>query len=215
MVIPSWRGAILPGITRADKFSWKRYAFASTRGVMQPMEDSEFDDPEAPSKSRRKRDMLALQKLGEELLAFPVATLQDMGLPEPLFEAIETARRIKAHGGRRRQLQYIGKLMRNLDTASIREAIASRRQQQSTHTRAFHRLEGLREALIDDADAALAVVFEEFPAADRQHLRRLARQARTERDNHQPPRAARVLFRYLRDLQEQSNLNGNGTRTRD
>jgi ribosome-associated protein len=168
------------------------------------MQDPESDQPEAPSKSRRKRDMLELQKLGEELLTFPDAALREMGLPEPLFEAIETARRIKAHGGRRRQLQYIGKLMRNLDTAPIREAIASRQQQENIHTRAFHRLEGLREALIDDTDAALAGVLEDYPAADRQHLRRLARQARTERDNHQPPRAARALFRYLRDLQEQS-----------
>lgn len=169
------------------------------------MQESEFDQPETPSKSRRKRDMLELQKLGEELLKFPDAALREMGLPEPLFEALETARRIKAHGGRRRQIQYIGKLMRNLDTAPIRHAIASRQQQESTHTRAFHKLEGLREALIDDADAALPGVLEDYPAADRQHLRRLARQARTERENQQPPRAARTLFRYLRDLQEQSD----------
>jgi ribosome-associated protein len=167
----------------------------------------EFDAPEAPSKSRRKRDMLELQKLGEELLTFSDAALREMGLPEPLFEAIESARRIKAHGGRRRQLQYIGKLMRNLDTVPIRAAIASQQQQETTHTRAFHRLEGLREALIDEPDAALAGIVEEFPAADRQQLRRLARQARTERENHQPPRSARALFRYLRELQEQSGLN--------
>jgi ribosome-associated protein len=171
------------------------------------MQDMEINTPEAPSKSRRKRDMLELQKLGEELLTFSDAALREMGLPAPLFEAIETARRIKAHGGRRRQLQYIGKLMRTLDTVPIRAVIASRQQQESTHSRAFHRLEGLREALIDDADAALAGVIEEFPAADRQYLRRIARQARTEREHHQPPRAARALFRYLRELQEQSGLN--------
>jgi ribosome-associated protein len=171
------------------------------------MQDMEFDAPEVPSKSRRKRDMLELQTLGEELLTFSDATLREMELPESLFEALQTARQIKAHGGRRRQLQYIGKLMRTLDTAPIRAAIASRQQQETTHTRAFHRLEGLREALIDDADAALAVVIGDYPAADRQHLRRLARQARTERENHQPPRAARALFRYLRDLQEQSGMN--------
>jgi ribosome-associated protein len=168
------------------------------------MQNSEFDEPEAPSKSRRKRDMIELQKLGEELLTFPEAALRGMGLPEPLFEALEDARRIKAHGGRRRQLQYIGKLMRTLDTAPIRKAIAFRQQQENTHTQIFHRLEGLREALIDDGDAALARVIEDYPAADRQHLRRLARQARTERETRQPPRAARALFRYLRELQEQS-----------
>ena len=171
------------------------------------MQESQFDEPEAPSKSRRKRDMLELQKLGEELLTFPAAALREMGLPEPLFEALESARRIKAHGGRRRQLQYIGKLMRTLDTAPIRAAIASRQHQETIRTRAFHRLERLREALIDDVEAALAGVLGEFPAADRQQLRRLARQARTERENHQPPRAARALFRYLRELQEQCRLN--------
>jgi ribosome-associated protein len=171
------------------------------------MQDMEFDAPEVPSKSRRKRDMLELQKLGEELLTFSDAALEELALPEPLFEALQTARRIKAHGGRRRQLQFIGKLMRTLDTSSIREAISTRQQQENTHTRAFHRLEELREALIDNADAALAGVLEDYPAGDRQHLRRLARQARTERENHQPPRAARALFRYLRDLQEQSGLN--------
>jgi ribosome-associated protein len=168
------------------------------------MRKSQIDEAQAPSKSRRKRDMLELQKLGEALLTFPDAVLREMGLPEPLHEALESARRIKAHGGRRRQLQYIGKLMRTLDTAPIRAAIASRQQQKTTRTRAFHRLEGLREALIDDAEAALAGVLEEVPAADRQQLRRLARQAHTERENQQPPRAARALFRYLRELQEQS-----------
>jgi ribosome-associated protein len=151
---------------------------------------------------RRKRDMLELQQLGEELLAFSDAALRQMGLPEPLCEALESARRIKAHGGHRRQLQYIGKLMRNLDTEPIRAAIASRRQQETTHTRAFHRLELLREALIDDGEAAIAGVLGQFAAADRQQLRRLARQARTERETRQPPRASRALFRYLRDLQD-------------
>ena len=168
------------------------------------MQESEFDEPEAPSKSRRKRDMLELQKLGEELLTFPDAALREMGLPEPLFEALESARRIKAHGGRRRQLQYIGKLMRTLDMAPIRAAMASRQQQEITHTRAFHRLERLREALIDDGEATLAGVLGDYPAADRKQLRRLARQARTERENRQPPRAARALFRYLRQLQDRS-----------
>jgi ribosome-associated protein len=169
------------------------------------MQESEYDEPEAPSKSRRKRDMLELQALGEELLTFPDTLLREMGLPEPLLEALASARRITAHGGRRRQLQYIGKLMRGIDTAPVRAAIASQQQQQGIHTRAFHRLEGLREALIDDVETALDAVLGDFPAADRQRLRRLARQARAERDNHQPPRAARALFRYLRELQEASD----------
>jgi ribosome-associated protein len=166
------------------------------------MQNSEFDQPEGPSKSRRKRDMLGLQQLGEELLAFPDGALRQMRLPQPLLEALETARRITARGGRRRQLQFIGKLMRELDTAPIQAAIAAQREQAATHTRAFHRLEELRERLIGEGESSLAAVREQFPGADRQRLRRLARQARAERDSGQPPRAARALFRYLRELQD-------------
>jgi ribosome-associated protein len=166
------------------------------------MQNSRFDQPETPSKSRRKRNMLELQKLGEELLAFSDSALRQMGLPEPLFEALQRARRIKAHGGRRRQLQYLGKLMRELDTAPVRAAIASRRQQETAHTRAFHRLEVLRERLIEEGEPCLAGVLREYPAADATQLRRLTRQARAERESSQPPRAARALFRYLRELQD-------------
>jgi ribosome-associated protein len=169
------------------------------------MQESEFDTPDAPSKSRRKRDMHELQKLGEELLGFPDAMLREMGLPEPLREAIAIARRITARGGRRRQLRYIGRLIRGIDTGPVLAAVEARRRQHDMHSRAFHRVEELREALIADPDTALAAALEAFPAADRRELARLARQARAERDSRQPPRAARALFRYLRELQERSD----------
>jgi ribosome-associated protein len=165
------------------------------------MHEREHDAPEAPSKSRRKREMHDLQALGEKLLDFPDGMLREMGLPDALLEALATARRITARGGRRRQLQYIGKLMRGIDTAPVRAIVEARQQQHDIHSRAFHRLEALREALIADPDTASGVVLREFPDADRRELERLARRARAERDGGQPPRAARALFRYLRDLQ--------------
>jgi ribosome-associated protein len=169
------------------------------------MEEPDFDAPKAPSKSQRKRDVHELQKLGEELLTFPDAILGELGLPETLLEALASARRITAHGARRRQLQYIGKLMRGIDTASIRSAVNARQRQQTLHSHAFHRLEKLRDALLTEPDTTLDTVLKAFPGADRHELHRLTRQARFERDNHLPPRTARALFRYLRDLEEQSD----------
>ena len=166
------------------------------------MHDPEYEQPARTSKTRRKRDVEALQDLGSELLDFSEDELQQLDLPENLIDAVLEARKIHAHGARRRQLQYIGKLMRDTDPAPIRAAIAAREQQQETHTRAFHLLEELRDALVLQGDAALGRVLEHFPLADRQHLRKLARQARREHDEHQPPKASRRLFRYLRELQE-------------
>ncbi|MEN8107194.1 MAG: ribosome biogenesis factor YjgA [Pseudomonadota bacterium] len=166
------------------------------------MSEPESDHAEKPSKTRRKRDMEALQALGRELLTFSDETLQQLALPEGLLDAVLAARKIMAHGAQRRQLQYIGKLMRGVDPEPIKAAIAAREHQQDTHNQAFHLLEDLREALIFEADSALAVVLEHFPQADRQHLRKLARQARKEHNEKQPPRASRRLFRYLRELQE-------------
>jgi ribosome-associated protein len=165
------------------------------------MQSPESDPSEALSKSRRKRDMLALQKLGQELLGFPDAILRGMDLPQALLVALTTARRIRTRGGQRRQMQYIGKLMRQIDTIAVQAAIAAQREQAAAHTRAFHRLEELRERLIEEGEASLALVLGEFPGADARELRRLAHQARAERDSSQPPRAARALFRYLRALQ--------------
>ncbi|NNG11956.1 MAG: DUF615 domain-containing protein [Halobacteria archaeon] len=168
------------------------------------MHDTDFEKDAAVSKSQRKRDMIALQRLGEELLDFDAAALNQLELPEGLLDAIKTAKKIHAHGARKRQLQYIGKLMRTIDTGPVRAAVEARRHQQATNTREFQLLEELREALISEGDAALATLLEHFPTADRQHIRKLARQARKERELSQPPRVARRLFRELRELQENS-----------
>ena len=166
------------------------------------MPDSEPNDQAAVSKTRRKRAMDALRKLGEELLSFDEEALLKLELPDPLLEALHAANRIKAHGARRRQLHYIGKLMRQVDTAPIEAAVQARLHQHTTNTREFHLLEELREALITEGDAMLATVLEHFPTADRQRLRKLARQASKEREDNQPPKASRTLFRYLRELQQ-------------
>jgi len=168
------------------------------------MHDAENDKQTPVSKSQRKRDMDALKRLGEELLDFDAAALDRLELPEDLLDAIRTAKKIHAHGARKRQLQYIGKLMRAIDPEPVHAAIEARRHHQDSNAGEFHLLEELREALISEGDSALATVLEHFPTADRRHIRKLAQQARKEREMNQPPRAARRLFRDLRELQENS-----------
>jgi len=166
------------------------------------MQDPKHDRQYEPSKSQRKRELDELKQLGCELITFSDDALRQLLLPETLLDALRTAQKVKAHGALKRQLQYIGKLLREVDTTPIREAIEARDRQDATHTREFHRLEALRDHLLTGDDAALDEVMALFPLADRQHLRKLARQARSEHDQKQPPRASRQLFRYLRELQE-------------
>lgn len=160
------------------------------------------DEQEAVSKSQRKRDLHELKELGVKLLDFSDDALRQLDLPEPLLEALLTAKRINSNVARKRQLQFIGKLMKDIDAEPIRAVVHAREHQHLTSTREFHLLESLREALLTDGDSALPAVLAEFPLADRQRLRKLARLARQEQETGQPPGAARALFRYLRELQE-------------
>jgi len=168
----------------------------------QTMTDSEIDEIEEISKSQHKRDLEALKKLGWRLLEFSDDALRQLALPEILLDALRTAQRIKSHGARKRQMQYIGRLIRDIDATPIREAIDAADHHQSSQTKEFHLIEDLREKLLAEGDGALPEVLSHFPRCDRQHLRKLVRQAKKEQEAHQPPRASRLLFRYLRELQE-------------
>ena len=135
------------------------------------------------SKTQQKQMMHDLQVLGEALVNLPKAKLDQIELPEALHEAIRDAQRITAHGGKRRQLQYVGKLMRQVDPAPI------------------HRLENWRTRLIND-DAALSEFLNLHNNADVQHLRNLIRNARKEATLNKPPKSSRELFKVLREITE-------------
>jgi len=155
------------------------------------------------SKSQRKRDMAELRELGGKLLEFSADALRQLDIPEILLEALLTAQRISAHGARKRQLGYIGKLMATIDTEPVRAAVAAREHQHDTATREFHRLERLREELLLRGDDAVPEVLALFPQAERSQLRKLARQARQEQETGQPRGAGKALFRHLRELQDE------------
>jgi ribosome-associated protein len=167
------------------------------------MTDTETDETELISKSQQKRDMDELKKLGWRLLEFSDDALRQLALPDTLLDAIRTAQRIKSNSARKRQMQFIGKLMRDIDATPIREAIDAADHHNSSRTREFHLIEELREKLLTDGDSAFPEVLSHFPRCDRQHLRKLVRQAKKEQETKQPPRASRLLFRYLRELQEE------------
>jgi len=158
------------------------------------------DRTETPSKSSKKRDMLALQELGARLVELNEQQLNSMLLPEELLEAVLEARRLaRQHEAKRRQLQFIGRLMRNIDAAPIRDRLEEWRGQGREHTAQLHTLERWRDELLA-ADPALARFLEAYPGADSQQLRSLIRNARREQAAALPPKSYRELFRVLRDM---------------
>ena len=159
-------------------------------------------DQETVSKSQRKRELDELKQLGQKLLDFSEESLRRLGLPELLLDALMAGKKITSHVARKRQLQYIGKLLNEYDATPAREAVAAREHQRDTSTREFHLLETLRDRLLAHGDEALPEVLAQFPHTDRQHLRKLVRQARQQQISGQPAGAARALFRYLRELQD-------------
>jgi ribosome-associated protein len=169
-------------------------------------DNTPFDDDDEEiiyvSKSQLKRESHALQALGEELVELPAAKLAKIPMPAELAEAVALARKIKARGGRKRQLQYIGKLMRSIDADPIEQALDDLKNAAGREAARFHRLEQWRDRLVAEGDAALGELLDEFPAADRQHLRQLVRNAQREAKNNKPPKSAREIFRYLRELTE-------------
>ncbi|HEX2651024.1 MAG TPA: ribosome biogenesis factor YjgA [Burkholderiales bacterium] len=152
---------------------------------------------ETVSKTQKKREMEELQKLGASLVALPPTQLDALDLPAELLAAVREAQRIKSHEGRRRQLQFIGKVMRSIDPAPVRAALAARDGQSAAARVEQRTLERWRERLIGD-DAALTEFSAQFPQAEIEQVRALIRNARHELAEGRPPRAQRELFRVLR-----------------
>ncbi len=162
-----------------------------------PIEDA---DPEQKSKSQRKRDMTALQELGETLVKLPANQLSTIPMPENLLNAVMAARNITERGARKRQFQYIGKVMRKIDAAPIQVALDALNNQSQHAAREFHRVERWRDRLLSEGDSAVSDFISAYPAADSQHLRQLIRNVERELSANKPPSSARTLFRYLRDI---------------
>jgi ribosome-associated protein len=160
-------------------------------------------EEDRPSKTQRKKEMHELQALGERLVALNASQLDEVDLPQRLRAAVDDAKRFTRHEARRRQMQYIGRLMRDVDPGPIREKLKIWDGVSQEHTARHHRVERWRERLMQD-DGALGELAKEQPGIDTQRLRSLVRSAREELAAGRPPRNHRELFRFLRITLESS-----------
>lgn len=161
---------------------------------------NEFDEDLIKSKTQLKNESLALQKIGLTLVELGAAALAKVPLDEELSDAVLLARRInKKKDGYRRQLQFIGKLLRARDTTDIERALAEIESSHLKANQAFHKLEETRDKLIKVGDDAINELLNQHSDLDRQKLRQLVRQANKQQIENKPPKASRELFQYLKE----------------
>ena len=164
-----------------------------------------MNDTREKSRTQLKKEAAALQKIGERLVLLNDEQLCRMALPSELMEAIRAIRPMKSHGARRRQLQYIGTIMRRVDNGPIEQSIREIDQGAYAQARAFERIESWRDRLVNGDDALIDEILQTCARADRQRLGQLVRSARKEKQTAAPPKSARKLFRYLRKIADSSS----------
>ena len=155
------------------------------------------------SRSQQRREALEVLELAEKLASLTPTQLAKLPIPDDLLPHLEQTRKITAHIARKRQLAYLAKQMRREDDETleaIRDALDEDGKAARREVAHMHRIEDWRERLLAEGDAALAQLLDEYPAADRQHLRQLVRNAHEEKLRNKPPRAFRELFQELRRL---------------
>jgi len=167
------------------------------------MQEEDFTESTSrPSKTKKKEAMHELQDLGAELVELSVGQLKKIKLPENIYDAVRACQKITAHGARRRQIQYLGKLMRSTEDEPIRAGLALLRGESDAENARLHRLERTRQRLLDD-EATLTDIATTWPGADLQHLRQLRRKALKEQEGNTPPKNFRAIFQVLQALDGQ------------
>ena len=152
-----------------------------------------------PSKTKIKQQMHDLQDIGEQLVELSADKLKQMDLPERLFDAVREMKRINKFGAQRRQMQYIGRLMRDVETAPIIAKLEAWSGKSHRHIAWLHQLERWRDRLLEN-DAALTELLADHPEADAQRLRALVRNAIKEKELAKPPKSYREIFQVLREI---------------
>ena len=166
---------------------------------MRHQDDHEEEVDLPPSKTKIKKQMIELQDIGEQLVALSKDQLKEVDIPENLRDAIHEAKRITKFGAIKRQMQYIGRLMRNVDPAPIIAKLEVWSGKSSQHIAYMHRVERWRERLLEN-DSALTELLAEYPEADAQRLRTLIRNALKEKELAKPPKSYREIFQVLREI---------------
>ena len=170
--------------------------------------DDDIDELDLPpSKTKIKKQMLDLQDIGEQLVTLSKDQLKEVDIPETLRDAILEAKRITKFGAVKRQMQYIGKLMRGVDPAPIIAKLEVWSGKSHQHIAWLHQVERWRERLLED-ETALTELLADHPAADAQRLRALIRNAHKEKEHAKPPKSYREIFQVLREIlpEQQSQM---------
>lgn len=167
------------------------------------MHEEDFtESTDRPSKTKQKQAMHELRDLGAELVELSVGQLKRINLPENIFEAVRDCQKITAHGAHRRQIQYLGKLMRTVDEEPIRAGLALIRGESSAETARLHRLERFRARFIED-ESFLTEIAAVWPQVDLQHMRQLRRNTLKEQEAGKPPKNFRAIFQILQELDKE------------
>lgn len=154
------------------------------------------------SKSQKKRDSEAQQKISDKLLKLKPEELALIDLPAELEDALREAHRINSNSALKRQRQYLGKIMRSCDSKKIENQLNTIIHRNDTNTARFKKIERWRDRLLDNDKAVLGEIIQQHPELDRHHVHNLVRQAEREASSNKPPVASRKLFKYLREMTE-------------
>ncbi|WP_422910253.1 ribosome biogenesis factor YjgA [Pseudomonas sp. MAC6] len=154
------------------------------------------------SKSQIKRELHALQDLGQRLTTLKLDLLNKLPLTDELRRALAEAPKHTANAAKKRHVQFIGRLMRDQDIEAILTLLDQLDASTRQYNERFHNLERWRDRLINGNDDILEAFVGEYADADRQHLRQLIRQAQHELAQNKAPAASRKIFKYIRELDE-------------
>ena len=166
-------------------------------------QDVEFEEDDGYlSRSEKKRRSTAIQKIGEELASYPISAIRSFNLPDFLMQEYEELHTITKHEAKRRKMQYIGKMLREVDIEPIKARIEEAQEGKAAQSADFHHLERLRERLIQGDKEALNTIVESYPNVDMQKLRQLVRNTKKEMEKEKPLKSSKLLFRYLRELDQ-------------
>ncbi|HSI38053.1 MAG TPA: ribosome biogenesis factor YjgA [Methylotenera sp.] len=172
-----------------------------TNPAIELINDTDLEADLPPSKTKLKAEADAQQALGVRLSELPKDKLEKLNLPEALHTAVLDTKKITANGAIRRHRQYLGRLMREIDTAPIVEQLARWDGKHTAENAYFHGLERWRDRLINDPNA-LSEFIALHPTTDSQQLRTLVRNAQKELAANKPPKSSREIFKLLREITE-------------
>ncbi len=166
---------------------------------MQQKKSGQEKKPAEISRSQLKREADILHELGRDLVKLPVSVLQGFSLPDNLFEAIKFAKSIKQNRAIKRQMQYVAKILRQLDTTQLQKEYRHYFLKINQNKDEFHACEDWRDKFLNNDKSVFSDFLEKYPSVDRQHLRQLQRNALTEKEQQKSPKYARILYKYLKD----------------